>query len=268
MENASKALLIAGGILMAMLTVSLLLFAWGKFSDFYKKDDDLDIKNITEFNLQFTGYDRDDVYGYELLSLTNKVADYNTRYSTATGSKSSEAYSPIELTIIMNPTYVKNKLAWRDNTKIFLNQKYITSGIDKGFQDIINNMTTLENKYGKQNLQNLCKAIDGIFEGSGGSPITDINDKKNAVLKFNNITTNNSNILDIYESIKEDYKNGYVEQAYSKINSNGFAEASKKYYEFTQFKKAKFKSDSSYIQYDQDTGRIKQMKFEFTGEVE
>jgi hypothetical protein len=39
MENASKALLIAGGVLMAMLTISLLLFAWGKFSDFYKEDD-------------------------------------------------------------------------------------------------------------------------------------------------------------------------------------------------------------------------------------
>ena len=36
MENASKALLMAAGMLLVMLILALVIFAWGKFSDYQK----------------------------------------------------------------------------------------------------------------------------------------------------------------------------------------------------------------------------------------
>ena len=39
MENASKALIIAGGILLTMAIVGLVIFAWNRLSDYYKNDD-------------------------------------------------------------------------------------------------------------------------------------------------------------------------------------------------------------------------------------
>ena len=96
MENASKALLIAGGILMVMLIIGLLAFSWSKITNFYNKDDELaEIEDVSKFNLQFTNYQRDKVYGYELISLANKVADYNMRYSTV--GKKKEKYNPITM---------------------------------------------------------------------------------------------------------------------------------------------------------------------------
>ena len=58
MENASRALIMAGGVLLVIMIIGLLLFSWGKYSDFYKNDDELqDVEDISKFNLQFTNYE-------------------------------------------------------------------------------------------------------------------------------------------------------------------------------------------------------------------
>ena len=62
MENATKALMIAAGMILVMLVIALLIYAWGIFSEYYTSSAELaDINDLTEFNLQFTNYDRDDV---------------------------------------------------------------------------------------------------------------------------------------------------------------------------------------------------------------
>ena len=49
MENASKALIIAGEMLIAMLIVSLLLYAWTSYSKYKKNQIDLDsTENISK----------------------------------------------------------------------------------------------------------------------------------------------------------------------------------------------------------------------------
>ncbi len=115
MENASKALLIAGGILLTMLIIGLVIFAWSSFSDFYNKNDELeDIENTAKFNEQFTNYNRNNVYGYELISLANKVADYNKRYSSAENATNDKKYNPITMTISF-PNDKKVEDLWYEN---------------------------------------------------------------------------------------------------------------------------------------------------------
>ena len=102
MENASKALIMAGGMLLAILIVSLLVYAWSLFSKYQSSQDDLtDIEDTAKFNEQFTNYQRDNVKGYDILSLANKVTDYNYRKSKSDRTND-ENYVPI--TIVINLT--------------------------------------------------------------------------------------------------------------------------------------------------------------------
>ena len=102
MENASKALIMAGGMLLAILIVSLLVYAWSLFSKYQSSQDDLaNIEDTAKFNEQFTNYQRDNVKGYDILSLANKVTDYNYRKSESDGTND-ENYVPI--TIVINLT--------------------------------------------------------------------------------------------------------------------------------------------------------------------
>lgn len=99
MENASKALIMAGGMLLAILIVSLLVYAWSLFSKYQSSQDDLtDIEDTAKFNEQFTNYQRDNVKGYDILSLANKVTDYNYRKSKSNNTND-ENYVPVTIEI-------------------------------------------------------------------------------------------------------------------------------------------------------------------------
>ena len=103
MENASKALLMAGGMILSILLITLLVYAWSLFSKYQSSNDELaDIEDVAKFNQQFTNYDRDDVEGYELISLINKVVDYNHRKST-TGTNDIKN-KPITIEILLKVT--------------------------------------------------------------------------------------------------------------------------------------------------------------------
>lgn len=108
MENASKALLIAGGILILIILVSLILIVRNNVTNFYASQDELQLTaDRAKFNEQFTRYNRDDVEGYELISLVNKVIDYNERVSSATTEGNNNHAEPVQLKISLD---TKNKV--------------------------------------------------------------------------------------------------------------------------------------------------------------
>ena len=80
MENATKALLMAGGLLISILVVGLLVIGYRSISDYQqsasniKKD-----QQLSSFNQNFTQYVRDDLVGTDVISLVNKIADYNKK---------------------------------------------------------------------------------------------------------------------------------------------------------------------------------------------
>lgn len=115
MENASKALLIAGGILILIILVSLILIVRNNVTNFYASQDELQMtSDKTKFNEQFTRFNRDDVEGYELISLANKVIDYNERVSSATTEGNDNHAEPIQLEISLNSKdKIQDKLARR-----------------------------------------------------------------------------------------------------------------------------------------------------------
>ena len=155
MENASKALLMAGGMLLAILILTLLIYAWNLFSDYQSSDDRLaNIENTTKFNQQFTNYDRDDVQGYELISLVNQVVDYNQRKSTE--GKNDEKYNPITVNINLINENNRKKFAKDSTNRLIVSPTniYTQSNAINTFKDLINDANTIENTFGGNDCAN------------------------------------------------------------------------------------------------------------------
>ena len=93
MENASKALIMAGGVLISLMVIGLLVMFFNNLSDLQKiEQSGEEVEQTAEFNKQYDVYARN-VYGSELLSIANKIDDYNKRESENKG------YTKIELEV-------------------------------------------------------------------------------------------------------------------------------------------------------------------------
>ncbi len=79
MENASKALIMAGSVLLALLIIGALVFMFSSLRNLKttESDSEEDVQ-LAKFNQKMELYNRD-LYGPELISLANLIADYNDR---------------------------------------------------------------------------------------------------------------------------------------------------------------------------------------------
>lgn len=81
MENASKALLMAGGILIALLILGALILLANNLADYQNKQDvSTKESQIAEYNNQFEPYNKQDLSLMELKSLYNKIESNNKLY--------------------------------------------------------------------------------------------------------------------------------------------------------------------------------------------
>lgn len=79
MENASKALLMAAGVLIGILILSLAVYLFFNFastsSELHKE---IEINQINQFNAQFTQYEgKSDITFYDIITITNLARDNN-----------------------------------------------------------------------------------------------------------------------------------------------------------------------------------------------
>ena len=104
MENITKALLMAAGMLLAVLILSLLVMAYNKLSGYYEQSQELlTAEQLDKFNKQFQNYaGRKDIRGNELISLMNKIIDYNESESYQVGTN----YEPIKVKITIGENLV------------------------------------------------------------------------------------------------------------------------------------------------------------------
>ena len=255
MENASKALLMAGGILLAILIVALILFARNNITDYYNSKEELkEVDDIANFNLQFSNYENRDVYGYELVSLSNKIADYNFRYGDAEGSKNDKKYNRIDMTIDLKDGPEQFKFNENNNTqRLFDTNHRILKTSAYGIENIIEKATNIEKHYGSvEQTTQLAKSINALVLSQ---------DQFNINLE-KGITVEKSKeiALDKYYSIRKNKPNTYEAMCDELLGKNGDTSVMM-YYEYYQFKKAIFKCTK--IEYDDITGRVKLIEFEY-----
>lgn len=258
MENASKALLMAGGVLLVMLVVALLVYQWSTFSEYQtKKNDLMAIDDLAKFNTQFTNYDRDDIKGYELLSLSNQVADYNNRISTE--GRNDKNYSPITLVISFQEKEAEKKMQFarsnvngEDDLSLFTMPSYTQSSTINTIETLFKDATASETHFGKpEKATKITKLANSIFlsdeqlDNLAKKDRTTVEIEKNKIIKtYNSLSGFNINS---WAALLAEEK--YI----------------CKYWEYMQFKKAEFKCTG--VEYNEQTGRVSKMSFEWTGKI-
>lgn len=81
MENASKALIIAGAVLLSVMIVSLLIYTGKSFGLIAKAEQEAKLtEDKTKFNAEYEVYDKNLMYGTDVLSCLNKAQNNNQKY--------------------------------------------------------------------------------------------------------------------------------------------------------------------------------------------
>lgn len=95
MENASKALIMAGSILIALLVIGMLILGYRNISSLEQQKEDAEGNmSALDYMRKFEQFNRT-LYGSELLSLANLQEDYNN-----TADVLYEGYDRIEITVV------------------------------------------------------------------------------------------------------------------------------------------------------------------------
>ena len=148
MENASKALLIAGGILIGIITISIFYFSFGNVSSLVgETQENTQQKELLAFNSSFEAYNKKAMYGADIISVLNKAIDNNVTYKTDTEPQLADFYVNIVF------TYGGKTYSLRDNL----------GEIQSGYIDRIQN----PNKYSKIEQEEMYKFKSSVFKCTG-----------------------------------------------------------------------------------------------------
>lgn len=248
MENSSKALLMAGGVLLALLVLSLLVLGYNSLTGYMSSDsENRKVEQLTKFNSEYEAYARTGVRGNELLTLMNKIIDYNAREA----DNKDIAYERMIISIDIGDSNI-GQFRYGKATGItdIVYSNYNNSSNDNGLITTSNAVKDLTTTYGvsEAQLQKLSNNIANIFVEEENYPTNLLNqyqDNRESLLKtiLGKKITTSSNPLNI---------------AKVKI-------ASAQYYEFTKFKQAYFDCDTKNMIYNKNSGRITTLKFKFKG---
>jgi len=89
MENASKALIIAGGMLIAIMVASLFVYlftTYGRYAE--NMYDRINQRQLTEANNEYTKYEgASDNTIYDVVTVANKAKDHNTSLDLVAGER-------------------------------------------------------------------------------------------------------------------------------------------------------------------------------------
>lgn len=230
MENATRALLMVAGVFFGLLIITMVLFMYNNISDYYESTENIKkTEQLATFNKQYSAYNRDDVRGSELLSLINKIIDFNK--SREIGEK--EIQIKIEITSL------------KEESKLFYYK------IDDYNYSRDENVALIKRnfEYTHKNIKE--KLLDEVNVIASNYPIG-IAEK---------LAANISTLMgeNRYKTKEQLLKQLNVEGI--SVNNNDIL----KYYQYQQFKRAHF--DCKELKFTGD-GRIESFSFEFNGKFQ
>lgn len=78
MENASKALMIAGGVLLAILTISLIVYMMTSVNSMAERQDAAKVaEQVNIFNKEYEAYNKRKMYGTDVITVIKKAINFN-----------------------------------------------------------------------------------------------------------------------------------------------------------------------------------------------
>lgn len=82
MENASNALLIAGGVLLAILVLTLFIYMFSNANTIGSaQDEKTKLARLAEWNAEWEAYKKEVAYGVDVLTVVNKAKQNNIEYN-------------------------------------------------------------------------------------------------------------------------------------------------------------------------------------------
>lgn len=153
MENASRALIIAGSVLISLLVIAAAVFMFNQLSDLRQTQENAQMEDkLQSFYSNLDTYIEANKRGSDILSLANLIDDFNERRAGQNENKyGNEGYDPISLRVHYNVSTVD----W--NTTVFF----------KGHKDGWFNSA--------EELTKAKKAIDDAVDKKGKEKITGVN---------------------------------------------------------------------------------------------
>lgn len=282
MENASKALIMAGGVLISIVIISLFLLMANSLTSYQQSNlQDQREAQITQFNQQYEAYNRKGVRGNELYSLVSKVIDYNLRKSDVSPD-GTDKFQAMEIKIDLNG---KNKTLTRlSNNVLFTENSYTFNDSSTTLKDIstmseINDVVTQDIRGYSNNdkIKNNSKKIqwptgslDRLVTGYDKIFLSD-DDFNNRLSEEEKIQTfyNVNSSLGIDDFFVIEYDNrGNLSTNLGDIRNLIMTKIKPNidiYYEYVQFKRGIFDCVANSVKYS-SSGRITSMTFKFTGE--
>ena len=228
MENASKALIMAGGILIALLVIGALVLMFNQLSYYQRTETDSEkTQQLADFNNEYLKYTYDDIKGYELISLVNKVIDYNIKEEVG----NSVDYTK-KITVVINMKEFKSKYGVKNITSLFTKDTYTINNSNTIFSADLNNFRSMENTYTLSAMNKLSANYDTLKQAKAENQNSYETKIKEIVGKV--VKNNSGNTISLTE----------IEQ----------------YREYSEFKSSTFKPGN--VEYH-NNGQVKQLSFEF-----
>lgn len=137
MENATKALEMAGSVLIGVLIIGCIVYAYSQLSAI-KRDEQTSerVEQAADFNKDYDAYNRDDLYGSDMFSLANMIENYNIKESDT------KYYGKIEIKVKLNTQVI--------NATFFTDSSYNESTLNEKYRDLTNAIKDVNKKYFKK----------------------------------------------------------------------------------------------------------------------
>ena len=196
MENASKALLMAGGILIGILILTSLVIMWTNISKFQSSGSGPDKETqLAEFNQEFATYTgNSNIKGVDIISLVNKVESYDKDVPDVFRGK--VQYEPIKI-------YVENKNETFDGV-LQAGRTYEVTGTSNTadvMKKFISDGSALEAKYGREFLSKLSANKQRIEDRIRDDPeVSNYQDAIEAIFGRKGVGDINSSVLESYKA--------------------------------------------------------------------
>lgn len=154
MENSAKALLIAGGILISIVVISISMMVYSNVTSLSKqKQEIMDEEELIKYNKEWESYNRNNLKGTDIVTIYNKAMAENAEYEENYGIKN---FITIEFSLKddIKEYYVlhywdNNKMKSKtsdERTVISGGKKYDTKSNYDKISSFFNNMKTTGNK--------------------------------------------------------------------------------------------------------------------------
>lgn len=242
MENASKALLMAGGLLAGILVITSLTIMWSKMSGVKaSQSGNVKTEQLAEFNATFDSYANETVMGTDILSLFNKVVSNNQKRDDDV-LLSNIQYEPITIVVSYNG------VGWKDDYKaleLIDGDNEIIRKDDKKNEkrnEKINEYIQLEKDVGRDNLTKLSTYCMGNAKER-------LNDLRKQIAKEKGLSSEAS-------ITREDAIKRIVGKSLSNITDKQIDD----YTIYTTFKTSKYTCEK--VEYSPNNGQVSKMIFQ------